>query len=57
MSAEEWLDKNEWENVDVPSALYPHHTKLDKIMAEFAKHHLKEHLKHLIEKERENKFL
>jgi len=57
MSAEEWLDKKEWENVDVTSSAYPHYTKLDRVMEEYAKHYLKEHLNHLITKQRENNFI
>jgi hypothetical protein len=57
MSAEEWLDKKEWENVDVTSSAYPHYTKLDRVMEEYAKHYLKEHLNHLITKQRENDFI
>lgn len=57
MSAKEWLDENEWDNVDVDSTIYPHSTKLDKIMEEYAKHYFKENLKHISSKIRNEKFL
>jgi hypothetical protein len=57
MSAKEWLEINEWENVNVDSSIYPHYTKLDKIMEEYAKHYLKEHLKHTSDKIKFEKYL
>lgn len=57
MSAKEWLDKNEWDNIDVDSSIYPHSTKLDKIMEQYAKHYLKEKLKDISEKTKLEKFL
>jgi len=57
MSAKKWLEENEWENVDVESSVYPHYTKLDKIMEEYAKHYLKEHLKHTSDKIKFEKYL
>lgn len=57
MSAKEWLDINEWENVNVDSTIYPHYTKLDKIMEQYAKYYLKEKLKDISEKTKLDKFL
>ena len=57
MSAKDWLDSNEWENSDISSQTYPHYTKLDKVMEEYAKHYLKEKLKALSNSQKESKFL
>lgn len=57
MSAKEWLNENEWDNVNVDSTAYSHYTKLDKIMEEYAKHYLKEHLTHTSSKIKFEKYL
>lgn len=46
MTAKEWLDKQEWENKFVESVAWSHHTTMDRIMEEYAKHYLTEHLKY-----------
>jgi len=47
MGAKEWLDKNEWENRPIESTAFSHHTTMDRIMEEYAKHYLTEHMKYL----------
>ena len=50
MTAKEWLDKQEWENKFVESIAWSHHTTMDRIMEEYAKHYLTEHLKYVQKK-------
>lgn len=37
MTAEEWLDKNEWPEMQVYSDAFSHHTMLSSIMEQYAK--------------------
>lgn len=50
MTAKEWLDKQEWENKFVESTAVSHHTTMDRVMEEYAKHYLTEHLKYVQKK-------
>lgn len=57
MSAKEWLDKKEWDNPNIDSTIYPHYVKLDRLMEEYAKHYLKERLKYISNKTKEQNYL
>jgi hypothetical protein len=50
MTAKEWLDKQEWENKFVESVAWSHHTTMDRIMEEYAKHYMSERLKDISNK-------
>ena len=41
MTAKEWLEKEEWDNLAVDSQKWSHYTMMDKIMEEYAKVYLK----------------
>ena len=57
MTAKEWLDKEEWDNLAVDSQKWSHYTMMDKIMEEYAKVHLKIKLEEISKKTKLNKFL
>jgi hypothetical protein len=47
MSAQKWLNENEWPNQPIDSDAYSHYTTLDILMEEYAKHYMKEQLKNI----------
>ena len=57
MTAKEWLEEEEWENLAVDSQKWSHYTMMDKIMEEYAKVYLKIKLEELSKKTKLNKFL
>jgi hypothetical protein len=57
MTAKEWLEKEEWDNLAVDSQKWSHYTMMDKIMEEYAKVYLKIKLEELSKKTKLNKFL
>ena len=57
MTAKEWLEKEEWDNLAVDSQKWSHYTMMDKIMEEYAKEYLKIKLEELSKKTKLNKFL
>ena len=57
MTAKEWLDKEEWDNLAVDSQKWSHYTMMDKIMEEYAKVYLKIKLEEISKKTKLNKFL
>lgn len=57
MRAEEWLDKNEWENKAIESTAFSHYTMLDTLLEEYAKYYMKEKLKDIEKKININKFI
>ena len=57
MTAKEWLDKEEWDNLAVDSQKWSHYTMMDKIMEEYAKVYLKIKLEEMSKKTKLNKFL
>ena len=57
MTAKEWLEKEEWDNLAVDSQKWAHYTMMDKIMEEYAKVYLKIKLEELSKKTKLNKFL
>jgi len=54
MRAEEWLDKNEWENRPIESDAFSHYTMLDTLLEEYAKHYMSEQLKAISNKTKNN---
>ena len=57
MTAKEWLEKEEWDNLAVDSQKWSHYTMMDKIMEEYAKVYLKIKLEEMSKKTKLNKFL
>lgn len=57
MSAKEWLDENEWDNIPIESVAFSHYTMLDTLMEEYAKYYLKEKLKEIEKQTKVNKFI
>ena len=57
MQANEWWEKEEWENLPVDSQKWSHYTMMDTIMEEYAKVYLKNKLKEIGNSTKLNKFL
>ena len=57
MTAKEWLEKEERDNLAVDSQKWSHYTMMDKIMEEYAKVYLKIKLEEMSKKTKLNKFL
>ena len=57
MTAKQWLEKEEWDNLAVDSQKWSHYTMMDKIMEEYAKVYLKIKLEEISKKTKLNKFL